>query len=92
MIVEHRIADRPTRVLVTGAEGLIGRNTVVRLRESPDWRVDTFCKHDSPSELPALIAQADAVIHLAGANRPADDAEFVRVNTELTGIICESIR
>ncbi|BAO79987.1 nucleoside-diphosphate-sugar epimerase [Serpentinimonas raichei] len=79
------------RVLVTGAHGFIGKNLVVRLGELPGVAACTFVRGDSPAALPALVAQADAVVHLAGENRPLDEGAFAAVNTGLTVALCEAI-
>ena len=79
------------RVLVTGAHGFIGKNLVVRLGELPGVAASTFVRGDSPAALPALVAQADAVVHLAGENRPLDEGAFAAVNTGLTVALCEAI-
>ena len=79
------------RVLVTGADGFIGKNAVVRLKESVGVVVSTFVRGDDRSRLPALLADADAVLHLAGENRPADEAAFSEVNAGLTIALCEAI-
>jgi UDP-2-acetamido-2,6-beta-L-arabino-hexul-4-ose reductase len=79
------------RVLVTGANGFIGKNLVVRLRELPRFAVTEFVRGDSPEALPSLLAQADAVVHLAGENRPADEAAFAQVNTSLTVALCNAL-
>ena len=79
------------RVLVTGAQGFIGKNLVVRLGELPGVAASTFVRGDSPAALPALVAQADAVVHLAGENRPLDEGAFAAVNTGLTVALCEAI-
>lgn len=79
------------RVLVTGANGFIGKNLVVRLREQPRFAVSEFVRGDAPEALPGMLAQADAVVHLAGENRPADKAAFARVNTALTVAICDAL-
>jgi UDP-2-acetamido-2,6-beta-L-arabino-hexul-4-ose reductase len=80
-----------TRVLVTGANGFIGKNLVVRLRELPRFAVAEFVRGDDVAALPQLLAQADAVVHLAGENRPADPNAFAQVNTGLTVAICQAI-
>lgn len=80
------------RVLVTGANGFIGKNVVVRLAEMPDFVVSTFCRGDAVDTLPALVAKADAVLHLAGENRPPDESAFAEVNTGLTEALCDAIR
>lgn len=80
------------RVLVTGAQGFIGKNLVVRLSELPSFATTTFVRGDDVALLPSLIAQADAVVHLAGENRPQDESAFAKVNTELTKVLCEVIR
>lgn len=80
------------RVLVTGADGFIGKNLVVRLRELPAFEVFTFVRSDSIEALQARVAQVDAVIHLAGENRPLDEAAFAQVNTGLTMALCDAIR
>lgn len=72
------------RVLVTGANGFIGKNLVVRLRELQEFNVIPFSRDDDPTELPNLIAKVDAVVHLAGENRPEDEAAYAEVNTRLT--------
>ena len=79
------------RVLVTGANGFIGKNLVVRLRELAQFAVTEFVRGDAPEALPGLLAQADAVVHLAGENRPADEAAFARVNTGLTVALCDAL-
>ncbi len=79
------------RVLVTGANGFIGKNLLVRLSELPDITVSTFVRGDDAAKLPALVANADCVVHLAGENRPVDGAAFAQVNTGLTQVLCEAL-
>lgn len=80
------------RVLVTGANGFIGKNLVVRLNELSNVSVTTFVRGDDVGRLAQLVSQADAVVHLAGENRPADDAAFAQVNTGLTSELCRAIQ
>jgi UDP-2-acetamido-2,6-beta-L-arabino-hexul-4-ose reductase len=79
------------RILVTGANGFIGKNVVVRLRELSNVSVTRFVRGDDVSLFSQLIAQADAVVHLAGENRPADEAAFAQVNSGLTAALCSAI-
>lgn len=79
------------RILVTGANGFIGKNVTVRLRECSDISITTFVRGDDPGLLPQLVAGADAILHLAGENRPADEAAFAQVNTDLTSALCRTI-
>ena len=79
------------RVLITGANGFIGKNLQVRLSELQGFSVLPFVRGDDVGQLPALVAQADAVIHLAGENRPADEAAFASVNTGLTVALCNAL-
>lgn len=86
------MAQSICRVLVTGANGFLGKNLVVRLRELQQFTVIPFLRGDDPATFPALVAQVDAVIHLAGENRPADEGAFAEVNTRLTEALGAAIR
>lgn len=81
----------PCRILITGAKGFIGKNLEVRLSELPGYAVSTFVRGDDPAILPALVARADAVIHLAGENRPVDESAFSMVNVGLTVALCNAL-
>lgn len=83
--------DCNRRILVTGAHGFIASNLLVHLNESSNISVSTFVRGDLISDLPALIAKADAVIHLAGENRPSDEAAYTTVNAGLTSALCDAI-
>ncbi|NQV69341.1 MAG: SDR family oxidoreductase [Pseudohongiella sp.] len=80
------------RVLVTGSQGFIGKNLVVRLGELTGFEVLHFDRSDTVDAFPHLLAQADALVHLAGENRPGDIADFVSVNVGLTKAICAAIK
>ena len=79
------------RILVTGANGFIGKNLLVRLSELPGITVSTLVRGDDMAQLPTLVSNVDAVLHLAGENRPADEAAFAQVNTGLTVALCSAI-
>lgn len=80
------------RILVTGANGFIGKNLVVRLSELANITVSAFVRGDDTARLPQLVAQVDAVVHLAGENRPADEAAFSQVNAGLTSALCDALQ
>ena len=80
------------KVLVTGANGFIGKNLVLRLREQADTEVLTYVRGQDGTTLNELLAHADAVVHLAGENRPVDVQAFADVNVGLTEQICQGLR
>jgi len=80
------------KILVTGAAGFIGKNLVLRLSEQSDFTVIKFLRGDNIEDLYNLVQQADAVVHLAGENRPDDESSFSEVNTGLTSVLCEAIQ
>jgi len=81
-----------SRILVTGANGFIGKNLVVRLKELANITVSTFVRGDDAALLPRLVSRVDSVVHLAGENRPADEGAFAQVNAGLTAALCDAIR
>lgn len=80
-----------SRVLITGANGFIGKNLVVHLNEQSDFTPVSFVRGERLSKLRELLENVDSVIHLAGENRPEDERQFWQVNCELTKTICEYI-
>ncbi|MEJ7928436.1 NAD-dependent epimerase/dehydratase family protein [Ramlibacter sp. AN1015] len=79
------------RVLITGPNGFVGKNLRLRLSERKGDEVLPFGRQDDPATLAARLAQADVVVHLAGANRPTDPREFVADNAELTQRLAEAV-
>lgn len=79
------------RILVTGANGFIGKNLSVHLRER-GTEVVPFTREMPRAALGEALAGADFVFHLAGVNRPPDPAEFAEGNAELTEALCAAIR
>lgn len=80
------------RVLVTGSRGFLGKNLVVRLGELPNCEILRFDREDSLAGFVDKLRQADVVVHLAGENRPKDEANFAQGNAELTKSVCASIQ
>lgn len=80
------------RILITGANGFIGKNLIIHLNELSNILIRTFVRGDEFADLPKLIAEVDLVVHLAGENRPADESAFYQVNSGLTVQICDAIK
>ena len=79
------------RLAITGADGFIGRNLALRLREAGFSDIARITRLTSDADRRDMFLHADAVVHLAGVNRPIDDAEYTRGNTDLTAAICDEL-
>ncbi|WP_106640327.1 UDP-2-acetamido-2,6-beta-L-arabino-hexul-4-ose reductase [Allosphingosinicella vermicomposti] len=77
------------RILVTGSKGFIGKNLLVRLAELEGFEPLEFSRNNTVQDLKELVLSADAIIHLAGENRPEDVRAFEGVNADLTQRLCE---
>jgi UDP-2-acetamido-2,6-beta-L-arabino-hexul-4-ose reductase len=80
------------RILVTGADGFIGKNLCLHLSENKDFEVIKFVRGDSEEALFTSVLKSDLIVHLAGENRPKDPSAFAEVNTGLTRTICRAIK
>jgi UDP-2-acetamido-2,6-beta-L-arabino-hexul-4-ose reductase len=74
------------KVLVTGANGFVGKNLIVRLKEEK-IEYATFVRSDSINDLESKIKDCALIVHLAGVNRPINESEFAEGNTDLTKLI-----
>jgi UDP-2-acetamido-2,6-beta-L-arabino-hexul-4-ose reductase len=79
------------RIAITGADGFIGRNLAVRLGELGDT-VLPLTRASTPDDWRRAVAGADAAVHLAGANRPVDPAEFMGVNSGSATLLADAVR
>lgn len=74
------------KIVLTGAHGFLGWHTRLRLHALTNHDVVPVGRQDW-AELPALVAGADAIIHLAGVNRADSDDEVREGNRSLaTGL------
>jgi len=73
------------KILITGANGFMGRNLCDSLRHArPDDTLSLIDVRSTPEDWRAAAVEADFVFHLAGVNRPQDPAEFLQGNRDLT--------
>ena len=89
-------------ILVTGAQGFVGRNLVENLKNIRDGKNRTrpgiavgeiyeYGRKNTAQDLERFCADCDFVFHLAGVNRPQDPAEFKTGNIDLTAALVNAL-
>jgi UDP-2-acetamido-2,6-beta-L-arabino-hexul-4-ose reductase len=79
------------KVLITGANGFIGKNMRLYLAGRKDIQILCFTRDHNVSQLSKMLEGVDFVFHLAGSNRPLDPAEFILDNSSLTQELCKAV-
>ena len=72
------------KILITGANGFIGRNVVETLRATTTHTLMLVDKDTLPETLAAFIKDAEFILHFAGVNRPQLLEEFQTGNVDFT--------
>ncbi|MBP8782178.1 MAG: capsular polysaccharide biosynthesis protein CapF [Paludibacteraceae bacterium] len=79
------------KILVTGAKGFIGKNLIAELKNKYkdifEYDVDT-----DPALLDKYCEEAEFVFHLAGVNRPKDQAEYMEGNYGFTSKLLDTLK
>ena len=71
------------KILVTGANGFIGKHTTKALAKA-GYEVLAYDLEKTEEDLKGYIKEADFIVHLAGINRPLTIEEFYNGNTNFT--------
>ena len=80
------------KILVTGANGFIAKNLIQYLSEKENIEILKLYRNTSDQELAQVVLSAEWIVHLAGVNRPKNDAEFIEGNVSLTEKICDILK
>lgn len=80
------------KILVTGANGFVGKNLVSELRNRGYEELYLYDIDSDPSLLDSYTARCDFVFHLAGVNRPKDQKEFMEGNYGFTSELLTSLK
>ncbi|HED24198.1 MAG TPA: NAD-dependent epimerase/dehydratase family protein [Firmicutes bacterium] len=80
------------KILITGAGGFIGRNLVEVLEKDKGYTLFKFNSADNPRLLNDYTAGCEFLFHLAAVHRPADEAEFDRVNRQFLAGVLDHLR
>ena len=83
---------RDMNIVVTGANGFIGKNLCSMLEESGYKNVVRIERTTPQDYFEASLSQADFVFHLAGINRPTNDNEFKEGNSDLTQFVVSELQ
>jgi UDP-2-acetamido-2,6-beta-L-arabino-hexul-4-ose reductase len=79
------------KILVTGANGFVGRNLCVSLAQRADIQLFPYDADNTPDDLEHGMAVADVIFHLAGVNRPDNPEDFKTGNADFTKKLCDSL-
>ena len=90
-------------ILVTGANGFVGRNLLSQLHNIQSGKAKNYKMlgklkvfeydvNSDPAELEAYCKCADFVFNLAGVNRPKDPAEFVKGNFGFASTLLNTLK
>ncbi|MBP3665604.1 MAG: capsular polysaccharide biosynthesis protein CapF [Clostridia bacterium] len=90
-------------ILITGAQGFVGKNLTAALRNiaegkdrtHPGLAIGELYLYDldtDPALLDEYCEKADFVFHLAGVNRPKDPAEFMAGNFGFSSALLETLK
>lgn len=91
------------KILITGAKGFVGKNlteTLSNIRDGKDRNRDIpadlqLYEYDidtPPEKLEEYCRDCDFVFHLAGVNRPKEEAEYMQGNFGFTSVLLETLR
>ena len=72
------------KILVTGAEGFVGKNLCANLELDEKYELLKFDLNTEKSLLESYCKECDFVVHLAGVNRPQNEDEFKTGNSGFT--------
>lgn len=78
-------------IVITGADGFIGKNLQLRLTELGHADIVGITRATPLQAVQQALAAASFVFHLAGVNRPQDPAEFATGNAGLTQTTCDAL-
>ena len=79
------------KILVTGAEGFVGRNLCAEL-VNREYEVLKYDLSTGEEALNTYCKEADFVFHLAGVNRPVDEQEFFEGNADFSAHLCDLLK
>ncbi|MCA1031312.1 capsular polysaccharide biosynthesis protein CapF [Bacillus timonensis] len=80
------------KILVTGANGFVGKNLIAELKNEGYNDIFEFTRESDHSLLEKYTQECDFVFHLAGVNRPKDEQEFMEGNFGLTQKLLELLK
>lgn len=80
------------RILITGANGFIGRNLTAALRGRGYTDILAYDTDTPPALLEEWAAECGFVFHLAGVNRPKEEKDFMAGNAGFTAELLDALR
>lgn len=78
--------------LITGANGFVGRNLTAELKNRGISDLFLYDLDTDPNLLDNYCRECDFVFHLAGVNRPKDQAEFMEGNFGFTSTLLDTLK
>lgn len=80
------------KILVTGANGFIGKNLIAELRNQKYTDIFQFDTDTKEELLDEYCRECDFIFHLAGVNRPQNQEEFMEGNFGFTSTLLDLLK
>jgi UDP-2-acetamido-2,6-beta-L-arabino-hexul-4-ose reductase len=80
------------KILVTGANGFVGKNLIAELNNRGYKEIYKFDIDTDKSLLDEYVKNCEFVFHLAGVNRPIDEKEFMEGNFGFTSELLDLLK